>query len=36
MEKKTVDITEDQATWIDENAINFSKWVRQKVEEARN
>lgn len=31
MKKKTVDITEDQEEWLQENAINFSQWVRQEL-----
>lgn len=31
MPKKTVDINEEHETWIEENAINFSKWVRKQL-----
>ena len=30
---KSVKITEEQREWIEENAINFSKWVRMKLED---
>lgn len=33
MVRKTVEITDEQAEWIEENAINFSKWVRQSLDE---
>lgn len=31
MKKKTVDITEDQEEWLQENHINFSSWVREEL-----
>lgn len=33
MVKKTVDIKESHENWIEENAINFSKWVRKRLDE---
>jgi len=33
MIKKTVDITDEHDEWLEENAINFSKWVRQRLNE---
>jgi len=31
--KKSVDITEEHEEWLEENAINFSKWVRGQLDE---
>lgn len=33
MIKKTILIEEKHAKWIEENSINFSKWIRKKIEE---
>jgi hypothetical protein len=30
---KSANLTEEMDTWFEENAINFSKWVRQRVRE---
>jgi len=31
--KKSVDITEEHEEWLEENPINFSKWVRGQLDE---
>jgi len=33
MKHKHITIKEEEAEWIDENAINLSKFVRQKIRE---
>jgi hypothetical protein len=35
MIKKSVDITQEDEEWLEENPINFSKWVRTKLAEER-
>jgi hypothetical protein len=30
---KSVKIKQEHEDWVEENAINFSKWVRQRLEE---
>ena len=34
MQMKSVMIKEDQQEWLDKNAINFSAFVRNKIDEA--
>jgi len=31
--RKNIYLEEKHIEWIDEEALNFSKWVRQKIEE---
>ena len=33
--KKSVDITQKDENWIQENPLNFSHWVRHKLAEER-
>ena len=34
MKITTIQIEDEQADWIEYNSINFSDWVRKKLEEA--
>lgn len=34
MPQTTITITDEHKQWIEENAINLSKWVRKQLEEA--
>jgi hypothetical protein len=33
--RKTVNLTEEQIEWIESKPINFSAWVRAKIEDER-
>ena len=35
MVKKSVDITQEDEEWLEENPINFSKWVRRRIAKQR-
>jgi hypothetical protein len=34
--KKTITITEEQAKWVEGNAINLSRFVQKAIDKARN
>jgi hypothetical protein len=33
MKEKLIRITDEQNEWIEKNGINFTKWVRNKINE---